>query len=119
VTHDTRVLDAARRPSRVPSLHFGTLKRLSFAHSTVYAILLVVWLVPGLHTFEFVFALAHGLGWIAMCALSLAAVRARVIPLRLGFAVAVIGAVGPFVGSYEFVREQHRRDAERAAAEPG
>jgi len=117
VTHDTRVLDAARRPSRVPSLRFDTLKRLSFAHSTVYAILLVVWLVPGLHTFEFVFGLAHGLGWIAMCALSLAAVRARVIPLRLGFAVAVIGAVGPFVGSYEFVREQHRRDAERAAAE--
>jgi len=111
VTHDTRVLDAARRPSRVPSLRFGTLKRLSFAHSTVYAILLVVWLIPGLHAFEFVFGLAHGLGWIAMCALSLAAVRARVIPLRLGFAVAIIGAVGPFVGSYEFVREQRRRAA--------
>ena len=117
VGDDARVLEAARRPSRVPSLGFGTLKRLSFAHSTVYAILLVVWLVPGLHTLEFVFGLAHGLGWIAMCALSLAAVRARVIPLRLGFAVAVIGAIGPFVGSYEFVREQHRRDAEGAAAE--
>ena len=117
VGDDARVLEAARRPSRVPSLRFGTLKRLSFAHSTVYAILLVVWLVPGLQAFEFVFGLAHGLGWIAMCALSLAAVRARVIPLRLGFAVAVIGAVGPFVGSYEFVREQHRRDAEGASAE--
>jgi hypothetical protein len=117
VSHDARVLDAARRPSRVPSLRFGTLKRLSFAHSTVYAILLTVWLVPGLHTFEFVFGLAHGLGWIAMCVLSLAAVRARVIPLRLGFAVAVIGAIGPFVGSYEFVREQRRRDTEAAAAE--
>jgi hypothetical protein len=34
-----------------------------------------------------------------------------VIPLRLGFAVAVIGAIGPFVGSWEFVREQRRRDA--------
>ena len=118
VTHDTRVLDAVRRPSRVPSLRFDTLKRLSFAHSTVYAILLVVWLVPGLHTFEFVFGLAHGLGWIAMCALSLAAVRARVIPLRLGFAVAVIGAVGPFVGSYEFVREQRRRDAQAPRPRP-
>jgi hypothetical protein len=117
VSHDARVLEAARRPSRVPSLRFGTLKRLSFAHSTVYAILLTVWLVPGLHTFEFVFGLAHGLGWIAMCVLSLAAVRARVIPLRLGFAVAVIGAIGPFVGSYEFVREQRRREAEAAAAE--
>jgi hypothetical protein len=105
------VLDAVRRP-RAPrrSLSFGTLKRLSFAHSTVYAILLAVWLIHGLHPLEFVFGLAHGLGWIAMCFLSLAAVRARVIPLRLGVAVAVIGAVGPFVGSYEFVREQRRRE---------
>jgi hypothetical protein len=29
----------------------------------------------------------------------------------------VIGAVGPFVGSYEFVREQRRRDADGAVAE--
>ena len=49
-----------------------------------------------------------------MCVLTLAAVRARVIPLRLGIAVAVIGAVGPFVGSYEFVREERRRQATAA-----
>jgi hypothetical protein len=116
VSHDARVLDRTARPSRVPSLSFRTLKRLSFAHSTVYAILLVVWLIPGLHVLEFVFGMAHGLGWIAMCLLSIAAVRARVIPLRVGFAVAVIGAVGPFVGSYEFVREQRRREASAASA---
>ena len=90
---------------------FARLKAASFTHSAVYAVLLVVWLVPGLHTLEFVFGLSHGLGWIAMCVLSIAAVRARVIPLRVGFAVAVIGAIGPFVGSYEFVREQRRREA--------
>ena len=90
---------------------FERLKRASFTHSAVYAVLLIVWLVPGLHTLEFVFGMAHGLGWIAMCLLSIAAVRARVIPLRLGFAVAVIGAIGPFVGSWEFVREQRRRAA--------
>jgi hypothetical protein len=111
VTHDAPPVDDARPRPRSPSLSFRTLKRLSFTHSTVYAILLVVWLVPGLHTFEFVFGLSHGLGWIAMCLLSLAAVRARVIPLRVGVAVAVIGAIGPFVGSYEFVREQRRREA--------
>ena len=73
--------------------------------------LLFAWLVPGLHTLEFIFGMAHGLGWFLMCALTLAAVRARVIPLRLGVAVAIIGAVGPFVGSYEFVREERRRGA--------
>jgi hypothetical protein len=116
MSHDARVLERSHRPSRVPSLRFGTLKRLSFAHSTVYAILLVVWLVPGLHALEFVFGLAHGLGWIAMCLLSIAAVRARVVPLRVGVAVAVIGAIGPFVGSWEFVREERRREAAASGA---
>jgi hypothetical protein len=103
---------------RVPSLSFKTLERLSFAHSTVYLTLLVVWLVPGLHTLEFVFGLAHGLGWIAMCVLCTAAVAARVIPMRLAVAVAVIGAVGPFVGSYEFLREDRRRTAAGRTAAP-
>ncbi len=103
---ETRVAPPAR--SRA-SLSFRALKRLSFAHSAVYLVLLVVWLVPGLHGLEFVFGMAHGLGWIAMVLLSLAAVRARVIPLRVGFAVAVIGAIGPFVGSWEFVREERRQ----------
>lgn len=107
----------ARR--RVPSPSFRTLKRLSFAHSTVYLALLAVWLVPGLHPLEFVFGLSHGLGWIAMCVLCTAAVAARVIPMRVAVAVAVVGAVGPFVGSYEFVREDRRRTATgRTAASP-
>jgi len=100
------------------SLDFQTLKHLSFAHSTVYAILLTVWIVPGLHGLEFVFGLAHGLGWILMCTLCLAALRTRVISLRLAVAVAVIGAVGPFVGSYEFVREERRRTLTAANTPP-
>jgi hypothetical protein len=88
---------------------FTTLKHLSFAHSTVYAILLTVWLVPGLHRLEFIFGLCHGVGWIVMCVLCIEALRARVISLQLAVAVAVIGAVGPFVGSYEFIRESRRR----------
>lgn len=99
---------APTRPARLtPS--FTTLKHLSFAHSTIYAILLTVWLVPGLHAFEFVFGLAHGVGWIVMCLLCVEALRARVISLQLAVAVAVIGAIGPFVGSYEFIRESRRR----------
>ena len=89
-------------------LTFGRLKRLSFTHSAIYAGLLTVWLVPGLHPAEFVLGLAHGLGWIAMCVLSLEALRHRIISLRLAVAVAVIGGIGPFVGSIEFVREERR-----------
>jgi hypothetical protein len=99
-------------------LRFSTLKHLSFAHSTVYAILLTVWLIPGLHPLEFVFGLAHGLGWILMCVLCLEALRSRVISLRLAVAVAIIGAVGPFVGSYEFVREERRTSLTAANTDP-
>ena len=37
------------------------------------------------------------------------AVRLRILPLRLAAAVAVLGGIGPFFGSWEFVREQRRR----------
>ncbi len=94
-------------------LTFRRLKWASFTHSTIYLCLLIVWIVPGLPALELVFGLAHGLGWIAMCLLCLVALRRRVIPLRLAVAVAVIGAIGPFVGSYEFVREQRRRAVPR------
>jgi hypothetical protein len=97
---------------------FSTLKYLSFAHSTVYAILLTVWIVPGLHALEFVFGLAHGLGWILMCVLCIEALRARILPVKLAVAVAIIGAVGPFVGSYEFLREQRRRTLTAANTNP-
>jgi len=95
------------------SLSFSTLKRLSFTHSAIYTALLVAWIVPGLGGPTFVLGMAHGLGWIAMCILSLAALRARVIPLRLAVAITVIGGIGPFVGSIEFVREEraHMRSA--------
>jgi hypothetical protein len=94
-----------------PILTFGRLKRASFTHSTIYATLLAVWLVPGLHTWEFAFGLAHGLGWIAMSIACLYAARRRIISVRLAVAVVVIGGVGPFVGSYEFVRAQRERAA--------
>jgi hypothetical protein len=51
----------------------------------------------------------HGILWIVMSLACIAAVRQRVIPLRIAVAVAVLGGLGPFIGSYEFVREQGRR----------
>ena len=89
---------------------FARLKRASFIHSAIYLTLLTVWLIPGLHTLEFVFGLAHGIGWIAMSLACLYAARKRIISVRLAVAVVVIGGIGPFVGTYEFVR------AQRAAA---
>lgn len=88
---------------------FDRIKHLSFLHSTVYLVLLVVWLVPGLHPLEMIFGFAHGIGWILMCLIATYALRRQIIDLRLAVAIAVIGAIGPFVGSYEFIRQSRRR----------
>jgi hypothetical protein len=44
-----------------------------------------------------------------MSLVCIAAARLRVVSLRLAVAVAVLGGIGPFFGSYEFVREQRLR----------
>ena len=88
---------------------FRTLKTCSFAHSAVYLALLVVWLVPGLHDAEFILGMTHGVGWIAMSLACIVAVRLGAIPLRLAVAVAVLGGIGPFIGTFEFVRLDRQR----------
>ena len=47
--------------------------------------------------------------------LALTALRMRIISMRLAVAVAVIGGIGPFVGSIEFVREERRRASRPAS----
>ena len=42
--------------------------------------------------------------------------RLRVVPLRLAVAVAVLGGIGPFFGSYEFVRAGSAGDLAAAAS---
>lgn len=96
-------------------LTFGRLKWGSFLHSAIYTVLLVVWLVPGLAALEMIFGMAHGLGWIAMSLACLAALRLRVIDLRLAVAVAVLGGIGPFIGSYEFWRQSRHGGASTGA----
>ena len=99
-------------------LTFRRLKLASFTHSATYTVLLVVWLVPGLHGLEAIFGMAHGVGWIAMSLACIAALRLRMIDLRLAVAVAVLGGIGPFIGSYEFVRQGRAgaRDRPEAAS---
>jgi hypothetical protein len=91
-------------------LTFTRLKWTSFFHSVVY-LSLIVCAIAGLASPTLVLGWTHGILWIAMSLACIAAVRGRVIPLRVGVAVAVLGGLGPFVGSYEFVREQRRRAA--------
>jgi hypothetical protein len=106
---------ASRRAGAGP-LTFERLKWASLTHSCVYLALLVCAFAAGNpQPLTFVLGLAHGLLWIAMSIACLTAARLRIVSLRLAVAVAVLGGIGPFFGSYEFIREQRRRDASSTA----
>ncbi len=99
-------------------LTFGRLRTASFVHSCVYlALLLCAFAAGGPQPETFVLGLTHGLMWIAMSLLCLAAARLRVVSLKLAVAVVVLGGIGPFFGSWEFVRESRRMRA--PAVSPG
>ena len=91
-------------PSRsVGPLRFERLKWISFTHSCIYtALLLSAFVFDKPEPLTFVLGLTHGLPCIA-------AARLRIVSLRLAVAVAVLGGIGPFFGSYEFIREQRLR----------
>jgi hypothetical protein len=91
---------------------FKTLKWTSFTHSCIYTSLLICAFAAGKPQPEtFVLGLTHGLLWIGMSLACITAARMRVVSMRLAVAVAVLGGIGPFFGSYEFVREERRRRA--------
>lgn len=86
------------------------LKAGSYTHSVVYAVLL--WAaITDRQSVVSVLGWVHGVGWICMSLLCLAAVRRRTIPLWLGVMVAVVGGVGPFAGSIGFLIEDRRAHA--------
>jgi hypothetical protein len=89
---------------------FTPLKWTSFFHSCVYSSLLICAFALGKpQPATFVLGWTHGLLWIGMSLACITAARMKVVSLRLAVAVAVLGGIGPFFGSWEFVREQRRR----------
>jgi hypothetical protein len=94
-------------------LRRDVLRYMSYTLSAVYAVLL--WAaVTDRESIVSVLGWVHGVGWIVMSLLCLAAVRRRVIPAWLGVMVAVVGGVGPFAGSIGFYLEERKiRDQSR------
>ena len=89
---------------------FRRLEGASFTHSAVYLALLICAFGLGNPQPEtFILGLAHGLIWIAMSLVCIAAARARVIPFWLAVTVAVLGGLGPFAGTVGFLIADRRR----------
>ena len=84
---------------------FVALKWVSLFHSCVYlSLLLCAFAFSNPQPQTFVLGMTHGLLWIGMSLACIAAARMRIVPLRLAVAVAVLGGIGPFFGSLEFLR---------------
>jgi hypothetical protein len=58
----------------------------------------------------FALGLTHGVLWIVMSLACIAAARLRIVSLRTAVAVAVLGGIGPFFGSYQFISEERLRE---------
>jgi len=83
---------------------FRRLEAVSFTHSAIYLSLLICAFALGNPEPEtFVLGMAHGCLWIAMSLVCLWAARRRIIPFWLAVTVAVLGGLGPFMGSIGFV----------------
>jgi hypothetical protein len=92
------------------AITFLRLEVVSFTHSCVYLALLICAFALGNPEPEtFILGLSHGVLWIAMSLVCIAAARARVIPYWLALTVAVLGGLGPFAGTIGFVVESRRR----------
>jgi hypothetical protein len=83
----------------VPGRLFAVCKVASFIELGLFAGLLFFWLAPGFEHQTFIFGLAHGLGYIALCILILAAVLRREAPWPLLAATLTpAGPVGSVIG---------------------
>ena len=104
-----RPADVLRRP--VPGALFRAVKIASWIELGLFAILLVVWLAPGMEHETFYAGLAHGLGFIALALLIWVAVLRREAPYTL--LAATLTPVGP-VGSVIAIAWIERREARQA-----
>jgi len=105
-----RATDVLRQPA--PGPLFRIVKVASWVELALFAILLVVWLAPGLGHETFYAGMAHGIGFIALAVLIWIAVIRREAPYTL--LAATLTPVGP-VGSVIAIAWIERRGSQLSA----
>ena len=98
-------------PAFLRAVSFNRLEAVSMGHSCIYLGLLICAFAAGNpEPATFILGLSHGCLWIGMSLVCIAAARYRVIPFWLAVTVAVLGGLGPFLGSLGFIYETRRRN---------
>ena len=86
-----------RRPA--PGALWPWVKRASWLELAIFAMLIVVWLAPGLDRETFIFGLTHGIGYIALCILIWIAILRHEAPYTLLAATLTpVGPLGSVIG---------------------
>ncbi|HET9093821.1 MAG TPA: hypothetical protein VFN36_01950 [Solirubrobacteraceae bacterium] len=99
------------RRSSLGPVTFRRLEITSICHSIVYlGLLLCAFALGGPQPETFWLGLGHGVLWIVMSLVCIAAARARIIPFWLAVTVAVLGGLGPFAGTLGFLYADRRRE---------
>jgi hypothetical protein len=89
---------------------YTRLEIASIFHSAVFIALLVCAFVIGKpQPWTFIFGFTHGVLFVVMAVLCIAAARYRMLPSQVVVAVIVFGGVGPFLGSLWFIRYADRQ----------
>ena len=96
--------EGLRRPS--PAVLWPWVKRVSWLELAVFAVLIVVWLLPGFDHATFIFGLTHGIGYIVLCLLIWIAILRHEAPYTL--LAATLTPVGP-LGSVIAIEVIERR----------
>jgi hypothetical protein len=103
----------------VGAIKFRRLEAASFTHSLVFAALLIcAFALNKPEPATFVLGMTHGVMWIGMSLLCIIAARMRVIPFWLAVTIAVLGGLGPFLGSLGFVLLERRRARRQGESRP-
>jgi hypothetical protein len=107
------------RQRAIRAITFRRLEVASFTHSAVFLGLLVcAFALSNPEPETFVLGMTHGVMWITMSVLCIAAARVRVIPFWLAVTIAVLGGLGPFLGSLGFAAIERRRGGRDGISEP-
>ena len=89
--------EALRRPA--PGSLWPWVKRASWLELAIFAVLIVVWLLPGFDRETFIFGLTHGIGYIALCILIWVAILRHEAPYTLLAATLTpVGPLGSVIG---------------------
>ncbi len=102
-------MSALQKPT--PGPLFAWVKLLSWIELTIFAALILFWLVPGFDTETMLFGWAHGLGFIVLCIAIWVACGRREAPYTLLAATLTpVGPVGSVIG-IELIERQGRAEA--------